>query len=316
MLRVDLSIPSHTDQAWSLEAADLLNAYTQFQLSRQAMRCSPTTLAFYRYTAGAFLGWLQSHGVLTPSEVAARHVREYLAELVGLGRSDQTVHDHARAIRTLLRFWHAEAYLPSPVIFDMPKLLQKRLPVLSAEQLQQLLAADLSARDRALNLFLVDSGLRRAEVCNLNCEDIDLGVGLVHVHQGKGGKDRSAVISPTVRRALLAYRRDLQSPACAGEPLFTSRRGGRLTGAYLVIIFRRLSQRTGIPFTAHALRRTFAILSLRAGADILHLQAQLGHSSLEMVRRYAQMVDDDLLQDHQAHSPIENLARLRQLRAR
>ncbi|MFZ1040376.1 MAG: tyrosine-type recombinase/integrase [Anaerolineales bacterium] len=61
----------------------------------------------------------------------------------------------------------------------------------------------------------------------------------------------------------------------------------------------------------HALRRTFVILSLRAGMDVLHLKAMLGHASLDMVQHYAQMVDDDLLQAHQAHSPIDNLSHLR-----
>lgn len=45
--------------------------------------------------------------------------------------------------------------------------------------------------------------------------------------------------------------------------------------------------------------------------DVLHLQAMLGHSSLEMVQHYAQMVDDDLLDADRAHSPIDNLARLK-----
>ena len=47
-----------------------------------------------------------------------------------------------------------------------------------------------------------------------------------------------------------------------------------------------------------------------ADMDVLHLQAMLGHSSLEMVRHYAQMVDDDLLREHKAHSPIDHLSRL------
>jgi len=55
------------------------------------------------------------------------------------------------------------------------------------------------------------------------------------------------------------------------------------------------------------LRRTFVILSLRAGMDVLHLQSMLGHSSLEMVYHYAQMVDDDILQAHKQHSPIDSL---------
>jgi site-specific recombinase XerD len=45
--------------------------------------------------------------------------------------------------------------------------------------------------------------------------------------------------------------------------------------------------------------------------DVLHLQALLGHASLDMVQHYAQMANDDLLQAHQAHYPIDNLTRLR-----
>jgi integrase/recombinase XerD len=45
--------------------------------------------------------------------------------------------------------------------------------------------------------------------------------------------------------------------------------------------------------------------------DVLHLQALLGHSSLDMVQHYAQMIDDDLLQAHRQYSPIDNLLRLR-----
>src|SRR5689334_22612825 len=115
--------------------------------------------------------------------------------------------------------------------------------------------------------------------------------GLVTVRRGKGGKARSAVIGATTRRALLAYRRTLQGLA-NDSPLFQTYMRDRFTGGGLLNFFRRLSARTGIHVTAHALRRTFVILSLRAGMGELHLQAMLGHTTLEMVGHYAQMVDE------------------------
>ena len=66
-------------------------------------------------------------------------------------------------------------------------------------------------------------------------------------------------------------------------------------------------RRTGIQVTPHALRRTFTILSLRAGMSPLHLQNLGGWESLELVQHYAQMVDEDLMQAHKAHSPVDNL---------
>jgi site-specific recombinase XerD len=98
-------------QEWSLASVALRDAYTDFILSRQAMRCSPATLEFYKYTAGKFLLWLEQHGITSPYETQARHVREYLAELVGNGKSDNTVHDNARAIKTLLRLHPLTHYL-------------------------------------------------------------------------------------------------------------------------------------------------------------------------------------------------------------
>jgi len=84
----------------------------------------------------------------------------------------------------------------------MPRLEKKRLPVLTTDELRQVLKA-CKPRDKAIVLFMVDSGLRRGEVCSLNWQDIDMTSGLVKVRQGKGKKDRSAVIGATTRRALL-----------------------------------------------------------------------------------------------------------------
>src|SRR5262245_28436584 len=122
-------------QVWNLASVALQDAYTDFMLSRQAKNVTPATLDFYQFTAGAFLSWLEGQNVTGPEQVTARHVRGYLALLIEQGKQDTTLHAHARAVRTLLRFWHFEGYAPSPIRFDMPKLAKKRLPVLTAEQL-------------------------------------------------------------------------------------------------------------------------------------------------------------------------------------
>ncbi|MGA7192614.1 MAG: tyrosine-type recombinase/integrase, partial [Anaerolineales bacterium] len=61
-----------------------------------------------------------------------------------------------------------------------------------------------NTRDKALILVMVDTGLRRSEVLNLNWGDVEMITGLVRVVRGKGGKARSAVIGAATRRALLA----------------------------------------------------------------------------------------------------------------
>lgn len=287
----------------------LRDAYTDFILSRQAMRVSPSTIEFYKYTVGFFLTWLESQSVATPQEVTARHVRAYLAELIARELSDWTLNGHARAIRTMLKFWHEEKYMTDIVKFDMPKVAKKRLPVLTADEVGTILKTCKSARDKAIILLMVDTGLRRSEVISLNWTDIDFTTGLALVKRGKGGKARSVVIGATSRRALLAYRRTLEKVTDTA-PLIQAQAGTRFTGTGLLSLFRRIRANTGIHITPHSLRRTFVILSLRSGMDVLHLQALLGHSTLDMVQHYAQMIDEDLLQAHNAYSPVDNLQRL------
>ena len=236
--------------------------------------------------------------------------RAYLAGLLAAGRKDTTLHAHARAIKTLLRFWHVEGYLPAPVRFDMPKVAKKRLLSLDADTLQKVISACDNPRDKAIILFMADSGTRRGETIALNWGDLDPSTGLVRIARGKGGRARSVVIGATTRRALLKYRRTIADHS-DHAPMFQARGGGRFTGKGFREIFVRLSKRSGVQVNAHSLRRTFAILSLRAGMSPLHLQALGGWADLAMVKHYAQMVDDDLLEAHKSASPIDHLARLR-----
>ncbi len=298
-----------TGQNRTLTSPKLVEAYTDFILSRQAMQCSPSTLEFYKYTAAVFLFWLEGKLITSPQEILARHVRGFLAELSEQKKSDWTLHDNARAIRTMLKFFHAEGYMSNPTTFTMPKIAQKRLLVLSANEVNTVLKA-CSVQEKAIILLMVDTGLRRSEVTGLDWGDLDMNTGLTRIRRGKGGKARSVVLGAITRRALLSYRRQLVDTR-DNDPLIQSSLGGRFTGSGLLQLFRRIRKASGVPITPHSLRRTFVILSLRAGMDPLHLQALLGHGSLEMVYYYAQMQDEDLLQAHNSFSPIDNLHKLK-----
>lgn len=293
--------------AWTIDCQTLHLPFMDFILSREAMRCSPKTIVWYRYTAGMFIVWVEKQGVTNPDQITASYIRRYIAELSSGGKTDNTCHDHARAIRTLLRFWLKEKVIPAMIEFEMPRLEKKRLPSLTADQLQYVLS-QCNVRSRAIILVLADSGVRRAEAINLNWGDLDMNTGLLRIRRGKGNKDRSTVVGATARRALLKYMRDLTNIR-PDAPMFQTQEGDRFTSDGFVQVFHRLSERTGIYVSPHALRRTFAILSLRAGMDALHLQNMGGWTSLDMVNHYAQMVDDDLIQANRSHSAMDNLGK-------
>ena len=219
--------------------------------------------------------------------------------------SDSYINGHARAIKTLIRFWHREKYIPEVPTFKMPKIAKKRLPVLTAEQVKQAIDKCSTIRDKAIVMLLVETGLRRAELCALNWGNIDISSGIVRVAKGKGGKARAAVVGIKTRRVLIAYRRGILHED--KHPVFQISNGKRLSPNGLRSILLRISERAGFHITPHTLRRTFATLSLRAGMNLIQLQAMMGHSSLEMTRKYIQMIDEDLIEAHKEHGPIDNI---------
>ena len=244
----------------------LFVAFEDFILSREAMLCSPATIDFYRRMLKPFLA------AANGSSPSNRMVREFLSTVAKRGVSSSTVHAHARALRAFLRFAHEEGWIEEPVTV---RIKQKRMEVLSREEVKRVLSV-CGTRDRAMVLTLIDSGLRRGEALALDWEDVDFHTGAVHVRRGKGGKAHVTYVGAKTKRVLLSWGGGQRSSA-----IFP------LTPSGAASLMARLSRKSGAHITFHKCRRTFATWALNAGIDLLSLQRLLGHSSLEMVRRYA-----------------------------
>ena len=159
----------------------LFDAFEDFVLSREAALCSPETIDFYRRMLKPFLAL--SNG----SQPSSRLVREFLATVAQRGVSSATVHAHARAIRAFARFAFQEGWIDEAVTVKMPRLEQKQMEVLSPEEVKRVLSV-CGARDRALVMTLIDSGLRRGEALALNWEDVDFHTGAIRVHAARAAK--------------------------------------------------------------------------------------------------------------------------------
>ena len=262
-------------------------AFEDFILSREAMLCSSQTIDFYRRMLKPFL--TMANG----SSPSNRMVREFLSTVAQRGVASTTVHAHARALRAFLRFAYEEDWIEEPITVRMPRVEQKRMEVLTRDEVRRVLSV-CSIRDRALVLTLIDSGLRRGEALALDWEDVDFRTGAVHVRRGKGGKARVTYVGSKTKRALLRWGGGQRR-----SPIFPLTPSG---GASLMA---RLSHNSGTHITFHKCRRTFATWALKNGIDLLSLQRLLGHSSLEMVRRYALLSDRDLKEAYESTSPVD-----------
>ncbi len=148
-------------------------------------------------------------------------------------------------------------------------------------------------------LFLLDTGCRITEALTLRVNEIDMDNLLVTL-DGKGRKQRVVPFSFELRKMLFRFIRD------SGEKidalLFANRTETRLGRRNVLRDVKLLCQRLGFKAparTLHAFRHTFAVNYLRRGGSVFHLQKVLGHSTLEMTRRYANLMTEDLQAVHE-----------------
>jgi len=160
-------------------------------------------------------------------------------------------------------------------------------------------------RDRALMLLMVDSGLRLSEAISLKTEKIYWEDGLVTV-MGKGRKERVVPIGGTTKAALQEYARVRK--AIDVPYFFLSRRGYQMKNRYVQVAMRRYGRTAGISgvrVSPHTLRHTFAIQYIKNGGDAFSLQSILGHSTLDMVRNYVNLAQQDVTIQHRKFSPVD-----------
>ena len=153
--------------------------------------------------------------------------------------------------------------------------------------------------------LLLDTGIRASEYCGLKIKDVDLRNRNIMV-MGKGRKERQIPISSRTAQAIWSYfstRPDMQ----INSPAFATVNGTALLRDNFLKSIYRLGERAGVQDpTIHRFRHTFAINFLRNGGDIYTLQRILGHSTLDMVKRYLAIAQVDIQAAHRRASPVTN----------
>lgn len=156
-------------------------------------------------------------------------------------------------------------------------------------------------RNLALLLLMLDTGLRLGEVARLTVADVRLDAREVYIAPygtGKKTKSRTVPVGKATSTALWRYLAQIEIDTT--QSLF------RLSPRAIRGLILRLGKAAAVPHAhPHRFRHTFAIEYLRNGGDIFTLQRILGHSSLDMVRRYLNIAKADVQTVHRRASPVD-----------
>ncbi len=282
--------------------------------SKTAQGCTADTLSYYRYNLCLFQNYLQRFHV---SMLGANnfHITNFIVSRTGQV-APSTLHIYYRSLRTFYN-WCIKMELRSdnPMAkVQEPKLPHKIITPLSIAQINTMLkncgsTEYLKARNYALLLVMLDTGIRRSEVVAMKLQDIDWRNSTIKVH-GKGRREGlvpfDITTSLALKRYLLYHPQKCDSVWLTEELTPLSSRG-------IQVFFRRLKDKAGIEgvrCSAHTMRHTCACMLLENGASMKTVQDLLRHADMASTEIYAETRQiQKAISEHQKASPVANLKR-------
>jgi integrase/recombinase XerD len=199
--------------------------------------------------------------------------------------------------------------------FELPRT-GRRLPkfIPDEEEIELIInqtktKGNIGIRDKAILEIYYASGIRRAELANLDIRHVDTKNLTITVRKGKGGYDR---VVPIVQRTVDAINeyltkvRPLLATFASGDALFLGETGKRILSSKLTDLVGEYVRRSGVATegACHLLRHATGTHMLRNGADIRYVQEMLGHEDISSTQLYTHVVINDLQKVHKQTHPF------------
>lgn len=295
-----------------------------YMLHAEASRYSQSTIDQYTQIFRDFTACVQ---VPTLNDIDSDDVEMFLALKEGV--SDSTLAKYHTALCSLFTWALEQRFVEENIMqyVSRPKPEQRVIEPFTESEVRAMLTAcerskvyarpgkapcnnarPTADRDVAIILTLIDTGVRASELCSLRIQDVDLKKRELLVF-GKGDKERVLPFDSRTGQAIWTYlaSRKNDDPR-VDESLFASTRSGdALDRQTLRRLLVRIGERAGVSGVhPHKFRHTFAINYLRNSGDIFTLQRMMGHTSLEMVKRYLAVANVDVKNAHRRASPVAN----------
>jgi len=286
------------------QSSKSISPLRQRMLEDMALRkLSPKTQKIYLRVVKEFARFLGR----SPDKADAEDLRRYQLYLVEKGTSSGSLN----ATITGLKFFFGTTLDHPEVMRRMHHVYQPRtLPeILSVEEVTRLLQATDSLKYQAALGVAYGAGLRASEVTHLKVTDIDSQRMIIRVEQGKGQRDRHALLSPSLLQILRAWWREgrAKHTMLPGGWLFPGQNPvNPLSTRQLNRAFHAARKAAGIckQVSLHSLRHAFATHLLEQHEDIRVIQVLLGHKKIENTARYSHVAANLL---REVKGPLEYL---------
>lgn len=291
----------------------LNEAFLSFIEEKEATNKSASTVSSYKKT---YKKWCERFGEeVEASEVDQSIFYEWCASMKADGLRPASINHYLRDMRAFMRWCmdSSRGYIQTFKIAEVT--LQEEMPKFYTQEEQALLTvkphrgADYPEwRMWAISNFILATGCRTSTLVEVRKGDVDFKTKRINYRHNKNHKAQTIPLSTTLANVLKEYIRVWRNNVDDDAYLFANIGEERLTPDALRIAFRKYTQLRGVDKTSiHGLRHTFAREWVINDGSMIQLQKMLGHSTLEMTRKYIRLFGDEMAESFDEHNPLDNL---------
>lgn len=267
-----------------------LSEYLEFLEVEKGL--SANTVEAYRNDLSTFFDFCSDRGAVDIDIIERADINAYILKLREENYTPSSVVRKIASMRGFFKWFCANDYgLKNPTqTLERPKLPKKLPKVMTIEELNTILNADLNKEEKLIVELLYGCGLRVSELVNLKLNNIDINSKYIQCY-GKGSKERVIPFGQKAKDALnkyLKYREVilLQNNIKNTKDLFIKGNGKKLTRQDVYNFIRKQGEKIHKHISPHTLRHSFATHLLENGADLRVVQELLGHSDVSTTQLY------------------------------
>ncbi len=286
------------------------NYFTDYLRHKYRKNCRPNTLRIVDTSLTQFLSFYRNVGKQHLEQMAREDIEAFVEHVQDRGLKPNSVRTRMCAVYAFVHFLIEKKVVGYELLERRIQLkLPDRLPrAINPEDLNQLLSVIDHVRDRAMILLLLRTGMRIGELLSTKVDDVDLINQKILIYQAdKTSVGRVVYYSDDAKEALLTW---LEVRDHFKENLFYGQHRQSLSYEGARSMFNRYLEKAGLMYsgyTLHCLRHTYATDLLNARMRLECLRILLGHTNLEVTRRYARLTDKT--REHEYFTAMEKIVK-------
>ena len=316
-----------------MNTISLQRAIHGFVLAKEAEGKSLKTTQWYQHFLLKFEQYLAKAAADSQlNAITAEQVREFLKylrephpqfeqhrfrrQVIQAASSPRTVQGAFTTLSVFFNWCFAEGLIERNPVANVkrPKLAKTIVPIFSRDELQALLKAcesgqdeSLTARNKAMIMVLLDTGIRLSELIGMRMDKLNVNESTAQV-MGKGAKERAVFLGGYCKKIIWRYITIFRPQPHEGvQQVFLNADGTAMHARRYQYILTTIGKHANVENVhPHRFRHTAAVEFLRNGGNVFALQKMLGHTTLDMVRYYVELSQEDVKKVHKTASPADN----------